>query len=131
MNKFDPNGSIVIQPPFRRPLALFLFVGALAGCGPASAGSEAGAFGTDPATAEAVQVTIQNQNFYDATVTALWEGGSRERVGIVTGLTTRTFTIETRSDALRFEIDFLAGGNFVGELVPANPGDHIELTLSP
>jgi hypothetical protein len=129
MSKFDPNGSIVIPQPFRR--AWFLLMGALVGCGSASAGSAAGGFGADPATAETIDVTIQNQNFYDATITALWEGGSRERLGIVTGLTTRTFTIDTRSDALRFEIDFLAGGDFVGELIPANPGDHIELTLSP
>jgi hypothetical protein len=129
MSKFDPNGSIGIPPPFRR--ALFLLIGALVGCGSASAGSAAGGFGTDAATAETIDVTIENQNFYDATVTALWEGGSRQRVGSVTGLTTRTFTLEPRSDALRFEIDFLAGGDFVGEVIPANPGDHIELTLSP
>jgi hypothetical protein len=103
-------------------------VGGLAACG--STNNEE-PFNPAPAGAETIDVTIENQNFYDATITALWEGGSRERLGSVTGLTTQTFTVEARSDAVRFEVDFLAGGDFVGELIPANPGDHIELTLSP
>jgi hypothetical protein len=133
MSTFDPNGSRVIHAPFRKalfPFALVLSIGALAGCGRASEGPTGDALGGDPAV-ETLDVTVENQNFNDATITALWEGGSRERLGSVTGLTTQTFTVEPRSSAVRFEIDFLAGGDFVGELIAANPGDHIELTLSP
>jgi hypothetical protein len=128
MSRCDPTRSNRIRGPWVRALVL---VAALAGCGRASEGPAGDAFGADAAASETLDVTIENQNFYDATVTALWEGGSRERIGSVTGLTTQTFTLEPRSDAVRFEIDFLAGGDFVGELIAANPGDHIELTLRP
>ena len=106
-------------------LSVYLF---LAGC---ASTAEQDPFGGRPAGETTVQVTIDNQAFYDATVWALWEGGSRERVGAVTALTTRTFTLNQRRDAVRFEVDFLTGPDFVGDRISVFPGDHIDLTLPP
>ena len=106
-------------------LSVYLF---LAGC---ASTAEQDPFGGRPAGETTVQVTIDNQAFYDATVWALWEGGSRERVGTVTALTTRTFTLNQRRDAVRFEVDLLTGPDFVGDRISVFPGDHIDLTLPP
>ena len=128
MNRCDPTRSNRILAPF---ISAIVLMAAVAGCGRASEGPAGDALGADAAATETLDVTIENQNFNDATITALWEGGSRERLGSVTGLTTQTFTVEPRSAAVRFEVDFLAGADFVGDLIAANPGDHIELTLRP
>ena len=125
MNRCDPTRSNRILVPFISAIVL------VAGCGRASEGPAGETLGADTAATETLDVTVENQNFNDATITALWEGGSRERLGSVTGLTTQTFTVEPRSSAVRFEVDFLAGADFVGDLIAANPGDHIELTLRP
>jgi len=78
-----------------------------------------------------VQITIQNQNFNDATIWAEWGGGSRVRLGSVTGSSTRTFTTRYRSEVVRFEIDFLGGGRYSTQSYPVNPGDHLDLRIRP
>ena len=104
-------------------LSVYLF---LAGC---ASTAEQDPFGARPAGETTVQVTIENQTFYDVTVWAIWEGGSRERVGDVTALMTRTFTLNPRWDVVRFEGDFLAGPDFVGDPISVFPGDHIDITV--
>ena len=106
-------------------LSVYLF---LAGC---ASTAEQDPFGSRPAGETTAQVTIENQTFYDVTVWAIWEGGSRERVGDVTALMTRTFTLNPRWDVVRFEGDFLAGPDFVGDPISVFPGDHIDITLPP
>lgn len=79
---------------------------------------------------ETLRVTIDNQNFKDATVWALWNG-TRVRVGRITGNTSRTYDIRYRTDAVSFEIDFLAGGTHYGREIGVSPGDHVRMTIPP
>ena len=104
-------------------LSVYLF---LAGC---ASTAEQDPFGGRPVGETTIQVTIENQTFYDVTVWALSEGGSRERVGAVSALMTRTFTLNLRWDVVRFEGDFLTGPDFVGDRISVFPGDHIDITL--
>lgn len=114
------------------PIVRVGILAVLLATGCAGATSQSDPFGSRSAAGpSSVDVTISNLNFNDATIHAIWEGGRRERVGRVTGNTTRTFTLEFRTDAVRFEIDFLAGGDFVGNQITVSPGDHVQLTLPP
>lgn len=108
-------------------LALALLIAACASGGPAQSGNP---FQGGTSDQETVQVTVHNQNFKDATIWALWDG-TRIRVGDVTGNTSRAFTIRYRRDRVRFEVDYVAGGGYVGDPIDVSPGDHLELTLRP
>lgn len=79
---------------------------------------------------EVLRVTVDNQNFKDATVWARWNG-TRVRVGRITGNTSRTYDIRYRTDAVSFEIDFLAGGTHYGREITVSPGDHVRMTIPP
>ncbi len=98
----------------------------LAGCAPSTRENP---FDVTPVSETTVQVTIRNQRFEDITVWAIWEGGSRVRVGMVTGYMTRSFAVEPVGDAVHFEVDFLAGRRFVGQAIFVSRGDQLELTL--
>lgn len=76
-----------------------------------------------------IQVTIDNQNFNDATIRAHWRGGSEMRVGTVNGNSSETFTLRHRSDVVRFEVDFLAGGGYMGNSISVSPGDHLRMVV--
>ena len=84
-----------------------------------------------PAPKPIVTLRVENQNYYDATVYALSEGGERQRVGRVTGLTHDTFTFRWPHDELRIIIQLLAGGSAVTEPVLVNPGDSLNLVIQP
>lgn len=100
----------------------------LAGC---AGGSGSNPFSRASPEAETLHVTIDNQNFNDASIYAIWRGRGRNRVGTVTGNTSRTFELPYRGETVRFEVDFLAGGEYVGEEIYVGPGDHIDLRLPP
>lgn len=110
-------------------LVLFLLLAAVltGGC--------AGSYADNPfqggSSDDDVQVTIRNQNFNDATIWAEWRGGSRTRLGSVTGSSTRTFSTPFRGDVIRFEVDFLGGRRYMTESYPINPGDHLQVTIRP
>jgi hypothetical protein len=76
-----------------------------------------------------VTVTIQNNDFKDATIYASWLGGNRHRVGLAVGKTSQTFNIEWRSDVVQFEADFIAGRSFTFERIDVYRGDHLELII--
>ena len=42
------------------------------------------------------RLTAENQNFSDATLYAVWGAGTRQRLGMVTGLTSQTFQLNMR-----------------------------------
>lgn len=108
-------------------LSLLLLAPSLVGC--------AGSYRDNPFEGSAgddeVRITIQNQNFSDATIWAEWGGGSRTRLGTVTGSTTRTFSTRYRSEVIRFEVDFLGGRRYTTQSYPVNPGDHLDLRIRP
>jgi hypothetical protein len=82
--------------------------------------------------AQNVAITVENQNFKDAVVYAIWGAGPRDRLGMVTGKTTQTFTAPLRgSSDLRIEVDFIAGDDVVTQSMGAFQGDHIHVTIPP
>ena len=111
---------------FARPVALPLLIAAVAGCATSPA--------PDPmrmgADTDTVLLTVQNDNYWDATIHANW-GGVRERVGFVVGKTTETFSIEWRRDDVAFDVAFIGDGGWRSEVMMVLPGDHLELTILP
>lgn len=89
--------------------------------------------GQDPfsggAAAAEIRIRIRNNNFYDATITALGDTG-RRRLGTVSGNQTATFTMPwTFNGSLRLEVDLLAGGTCVTDPITVSPGDDLDLQI--
>src|SRR5690242_19805694 len=57
---------------------------------------------------ENILITVDNQDFRDATLYANWNG-VRQRVGTVTGKTTSTLETPWREYMVQLEVDFLGG----------------------
>ena len=76
-----------------------------------------------------VQLTVLNNRFEDATIHAVWKGGAKRRVGIVTGMTSQTFTFEWVSEVVRFEVDFVAADDYMVEPIDVVAGDHLDLVI--
>jgi hypothetical protein len=104
------------------PVALAL-VALAAACGPRDPSS------VRSTQREPVRLTVQNNRFEDATIHALWEGGARRRVGMVTGTTTQTFTFDWVSDVVRLEVDFIAAEDYTVDPIDVDPGDHLDLRI--
>ena len=111
---------------FARPLALPLLVAAVAGCATSPA--------PDPmrmgADTDTVLLTVQNDNYWDATIHSNW-GGVRDRVCFVVGKTTATFSFEWRRDDVAFDVAFIGDGGWRSEVMMVLPGDHLELRILP
>jgi hypothetical protein len=106
------------------PVALALSV---AGCAVLRKGG--GAYeGT--AYSDQVEFTIDNQNFYDATIYLRWNS-DRRRLGNVTGFTKATFTTQWIAPMVRVEVDLLAGGTYRGDQIGVSPGERIEVQIPP
>jgi hypothetical protein len=78
--------------------------------------------------ADDVLLTVENNDFRDATIHAIWNG-MRRRVGTVTGKTSATFRMEWRSEDIQLAIDYLGGGGYVSERVPVTQGDHLNFVI--
>jgi hypothetical protein len=76
-----------------------------------------------------VQLTVQNNDFKDATVYAVWEGMARRRIGMVTGKTSATFTFDWVSHVMYIEADFIAGEGFTSDAIEVWEGDHLDLVI--
>jgi hypothetical protein len=114
--------------------AFALAVVAILGSGCASASELAGGSPDDPMApndkyGSVVQLTVQNNDFKDATVYAVWDGGTRRRIGMVTGKTSATFTFDWVSHRLHVEADFVAGEGFVSDEIEVWEGDHLDLVI--
>jgi hypothetical protein len=120
--------------PRRLALGLILVAAALgSGCG-TSAEALGGQGPQDPMVARdkygsVVQLTVQNNDFKDATVYAVWEGMSRRRIGMVTGKTSATFTFDWVSHKIHIEADFVAGEGFTSDPIEVWEGDHLDLVI--
>jgi hypothetical protein len=83
------------------------------------------------------ELTVDNQEFPDADIFVVTEGGMRIRLGIATGHSVTSFEIpKSVVDGGAAHLYFIGdpiGGTTpeVGEMVIVNPGDEIELTLAP
>jgi len=74
---------------------------------------------------EQVRVSVENQNFGDATVFAR-RGGERIRLGSVTGKSEQTFTVRWRfSLPMEFEIQIIGGRGCRIRALTVDPGDRV------
>jgi hypothetical protein len=111
-----------------RPRMLFIAL-ALAAAGCATSGRPVADEG---GVTQDVEVTVENQNFQDAVVYAIWGAGPRDRLGMVTGNTTETFTAEVQAGGdMRIEVDLIAGNNVVTESRGVFRGDDIRVVIPP
>ncbi|HSH75260.1 MAG TPA: hypothetical protein VLA09_06235 [Longimicrobiales bacterium] len=81
-------------------------------------------------TNDQVLLTVENQDFRDATVYVYWNG-VKDRAGFVTGKTTRTFEMTWKSEDVVLEVDFVGQGGFYSERVPVYQGDHLNFVIMP
>jgi hypothetical protein len=99
---------------------------AAAGCASTGRAVEEGGAARD------VEVTVENQNFQDAVVYAIWGAGPRDRLGTVTGNSTQTFTTQVRSGGdMRIEVDLIAGNDVVTERMGVFEGEDIRVVIPP
>lgn len=112
-----------------RPLErMFVLALALAAAGCASAGARP----VDEIASRDVQLTVENQRFADAVVYAVWGAGPRDRLGMVTGNTTRTFATPVRRGGdMRVEVHFVGGDDLAAESIGVFEGEDIHLVIQP
>ena len=97
---------------------------ATTGCAKPEAKNPFAARGTSARDGQ-VRVSVENQNFGDATVHAL-RGGERIRLGNVTGKTDEQFTVRwTFSLPMEFEIQIIGGQGCRIRPISVDPGDRI------
>jgi len=78
-----------------------------------------------------IQITVDNQDWRDATLYADWNG-VRQRVGMVVGKTTETFRTPWRDYYLRLDVDFIGGGGLPSrDPIQVQAGDHIDYVIMP
>jgi hypothetical protein len=104
---------------------LLLAVG-LAGCGPRVV---ADPFASSSRAESSVRLTVQNDDFKDATIYAVWEGGARKRIGFAMGKTSTTFVFDWVSHRVEFKADFVAGDSVWVRPIDVAPGDHLNLVI--
>jgi hypothetical protein len=100
-------------------------------CGCQLLGGGRGSGEEEPRPAPILTLHVENQNFYDATLYALAPSGERQRLGIVTGNSQGTFTFRWPQDELRVIIQLLAGGSTATDPILVNPGDSLNLIITP
>lgn len=77
-----------------------------------------------------VLLTVDNQNFKDATIYARWNG-ERRQIGTVNGKSQQTFELKWRSHRIYIEVDFLAGGHYRSNAMDVDRGDHLKFIIGP
>jgi hypothetical protein len=96
----------------------------------AGRGTAPAAFG-DASENPVVTITVQNDDYSDATIYANWRG-VRRRVGMVIGKTTETFVTPWRDYDVVLEVDFVGGGGMrAAAEFSVNPGDHLDFIIMP
>ena len=82
------------------------------------------------------RVHVENQNFLDANVYVIGDGGARERLGMITGNTNQDFVIPDHivrpANSVRFMIEQI-GSNAapISESLTIRPGETVTLTIPP
>lgn len=107
---------------------LLLVIGACGG-GSTRAGPGGPPNPFDPrAESEDILLTVQNDDFRDATVHVIWNG-VRTRAGMVVGKTSQTFRMRWRSEEVRLHVDFVGQGEYVSERIGVLRGDHLHFVI--
>jgi hypothetical protein len=84
----------------------------------------------DAEQARELTLHVINDNFYDATIYAVW-GTYRKRLGVVTGQREDTFRFRWAPLELSIEIRLLAVGSTTTHSLPVDQGDILELRVQP
>ena len=101
----------------------------LAACGTRTSYPGQNPFADGGGAAQDIRVRVRNQNFYDASLTAISDTG-RRRLGTVGGNQTAVFTMPLSfTSGLRIEIDLLAGPTCTTELITVSPGEEVQLDI--
>jgi len=77
---------------------------------------------------EDVLLTVENNDFRDATIYVYWNG-MRTRAGTVTGKTSETFRMEWKGEWVQLGVDFLGRGGYTTERVDVLRGDHLNFVI--
>ena len=85
-------------------------------------------FSSSGSAEEDVLLTVENNDFRDATIYAYWNGVKR-RVGMVVGKTSETFNMRWRSERIQLEVDFVGRGGYRSEMVDVWAGDHLNFVI--
>jgi hypothetical protein len=114
---------------FGAPVALGLLLGAAA-CGAFREDTPPSPFEGSPGE-QNIRITVDNQDWRDATLYADWNG-VRQRVGMVLGKTTETFTTPWRDYMVRLDVDFVGGGALAArDAIQVQAGDHLDFLIMP
>jgi len=106
--------------------ALALLLGA---CGTRTSYPGQSPFEEGGGTAQQLRLRIRNNNFYDASITAISDTG-RRRLGTVGGNQSAVFTMPLSfTSGLRLEIDLLAGPTCTTDLITVSPGEEVQLEI--
>ena len=96
-------------------------------------GSRTSIPGSDPfqggAAAQEIRLSVRNNNFYDASLTAISDAG-RRRLGTVGGNQSAVFSMPLSFvSGLRIEVDLLAGPTCTTDFITVSPGETVELEI--
>lgn len=99
------------------------------GCGASRSGAVGG---EEPDQTEERRVTVEvsNENFYDATIYAVYGSGQRIRLGTVSGNSVETFTFRWNPLNVFFYINLIGSGDASTQSEGVNPGDLLLLRVT-
>ena len=85
----------------------------------------------DDLVREGITLEVDNQNFHDATLyaTKRVDDSYKKRIGVVGGLSEKTFRFWWQYQELRIVIDFLASRTTFSCTVQVSPGDIVGLVI--
>ena len=78
-----------------------------------------------------IELQVKNDNFYDATLYAVNPGGSKRRLGRISGKSQKTFEFRWSSTEIRIEIELLSVGSTLTDVLPVSEDDTLELVITP
>lgn len=98
---------------------------------PGCAGRQDQARDADATEADSIVIVAVNENYYDARVHAVYDGGPQMTLGTIAGNGgTVQAAVPWDPRALIFEISFIISGrDYVSEPVTVTRGEHLELRL--
>jgi hypothetical protein len=85
-----------------------------------------------PSPPDRVFIDVINDNYYDARIHALYDGGARHALGTVAGNERQSLTIPWLPRPLVFEVVLIVdGGVYRSERMNVAPGELVQLRLPP
>ena len=115
--------------PWRRAVVLTAFlVPVLAACMATDGSRDNPLDGDARRQEEQIEILVRNLHFNQATVYTA-RGGASRRLGIVPGKGEATFKTSWYLPDIQLRVKFLAGADFLTEILPVGPGDLLELTI--